>query len=164
MKKKKFVAASILVGLAVFMFIFLIFYRPVFLGGDTRYEPVLSGSMEPAIPVGSAVVIKPVDPRTLKVGDVICYQFSDSMLVTHRIAEINGTGFVTKGDANKDKDIKIVNEKDVVGSIVLTLPFIGYLGSFVRTTLGFMLLLVLPACLIIILEVRNIITERKLNQ
>lgn len=161
MNKKKLLKISILLCLAFLAVFVLVFYRPTFLGGDTRFEPVLSGSMEPAIPVGSIVMIKPMDTESLRIGDVICYRASDAMLVTHRITEISETGFVTKGDANEEIDQKIVNQKDVVGSVVLSLPFIGYLGSFVRTPVGFIILLVLPACSAIILEFRAIIKEKR---
>ena len=65
-KIKKILKIAALALIAVFLIIFLGFYRPVQLWGDTRYEPVYTGSMEPAIPVGSVVVIKPANPDTLK--------------------------------------------------------------------------------------------------
>ena len=161
MSKTKISKIIVIMFLSILIIFVSVFYRPTFLGGDTRFEPVLSGSMEPSIPVGSIVVIKHVDPASLRIGDVICYQATDSMLVTHRIIETNEIGFVTKGDANEEIDNKIVNQKDVVGSVVLSLPFIGYLGSFIRTPIGFILLLVLPAGSVIILEFREIMKEKK---
>jgi signal peptidase len=152
---------GLLICLTTLAILACVIYRPTFLGGDTRFEPVLSGSMEPAIPVGSIVLIKPVDIANLKSGDVICYRASDTMLVTHRIIEVKESGFVTQGDANEEADIKTVNNRDVVGSVVLTVPFIGYLGSFVRTPIGFLLLLVLPACAVIIIEIRSIIAQKR---
>lgn len=161
MNKKKLFKITLLICLSIILASFIIFFRPTFLGGDTRFEPVLSGSMEPSMPVGSIVIIKPIDTQSLKIGDVICYHASDSMLITHRIIEVNEAGFITKGDANEEADLKIVNQKDIVGSAVLSLPFIGYLGSFIRTPIGFTLLLVLPACSAIILEVKTIIKEKR---
>src|SRR3569833_203769 len=35
---------------------------------------VLTGSMTPTIPVGSVVIVRPVDPQTLEVGDIATYQ------------------------------------------------------------------------------------------
>ena len=165
MNKLRFFQISISVGLVVFVLIFLVFYRPTFLGGDSRYEPVLSGSMEPAIPVGGIVVIKPVDPETLKTGDIICFQLSEDTSVTHRIINITDEGLVTKGDANEDPDQWTVKKENVIGKVILTIPFIGYLGYFVRTPTGLILLIVLPASVIIIVEIRNIIKElRKQKQ
>ena len=161
MNKKKTAKIALLICAATIAAIFLIFYRPVLLWGDTRYEPVFSGSMEPAIPVGGIVVIKPVDPETLKIGDIICFQLSEPTSITHRIINIIDEGFMTKGDANEDPDQWIVKKENVIGNAIFTVPFIGYLGYFVKTPIGFILLILLPASLIIIMEIRNIIKEIK---
>jgi signal peptidase len=160
-RKRRVVEVSVLVGLAVAVAVFLVFYRPVSLGGDTRYEPVLTGSMEPAISVGSVVAIKPVDSDALRVGDVICFRFGDSMLVTHRIVNVTAEGFLTKGDANEELDVGVVRKENVVGVVVFVIPWVGHLGAFVRMPLGFVVLLVVPACLIIVFEVRSIMSEMK---
>jgi len=164
---RKTVKVTILICIAIIIAIFLLFYRPVSLAGDTLYEPVYSGSMEPAIPVGSVVVIKPVDPETLKVEDIICFKISESATttVTHRIINITNEGFITKGDANEDPDQWIVKKENVIGKAIFTIPFIGYIGYFVRTPIGFILLIIIPASLIIIIEIRNIAKQlRKQKQ
>lgn len=162
-KTAKIVAYTII---AAFLIIFLIFYRPVALWGDTHYEPVFTGSMEPAIPVGSIVVIKPANPKTLKVGDIICFKIKSesATTVTHRIINITSEGFRTKGDANEDPDQWIVKKQNVIGKAIFTIPYVGYIGYFVRTPIGFILLIVIPASLIIIIEIRNIIKELKKKQ
>lgn len=43
------------------------------LAGATPYT-VLTGSMRPGMPPGSLAVVKPVDPHTLGIGDVVTYQ------------------------------------------------------------------------------------------
>jgi signal peptidase len=161
MNKKKTAKIALIICAATLIAIFLIFYRPVLLWGDTHYEPVFSGSMEPAIPVGGIVVIKPVDPETLKIGDIICFQLSQPTSITHRIINITDEGFITKGDANEDPDTWIVKKENVIGKAVFTVPFIGYLGYFARTPIGFILLIVIPASVIIIMEIRNIVKELK---
>jgi signal peptidase len=155
----------ILIVVALIIIVFLVFYRPTSLWGDTRYEPVYTGSMEPAIPVGSVVVIKPVDPETLKIGDIICFTLTEPTSITHRIANVTDEGFITKGDANEDPDQWTVRKENVIGKVIFTIPFIGYLGYFVRTPTGFILLIVVPASVIIIMEIRNIAKElRKQKQ
>jgi len=163
LKPKKIAKITITTLIAILLTIFLIFYRPVSLWGDTRYEPVYSGSMEPAIPVGSVVVIKPVDPETLKVGDILCFKIETESptTVTHRIINITSQGFITKGDANEDPDTWIVKKENVVGKVIATIPYLGYLGYFVRTPIGFILLIIIPAALLIIIEIKNIIKEAK---
>ncbi len=161
MNKKKTAKIALLICAATIAAIFLLFYRPVLLWGDTRYEPVFSGSMEPAIAVGGIVVIKPVDPETLKIGDIICFTLTEPTSITHRIINITDQGFITKGDANEDPDQWIVKKENVIGKAILTIPFIGYIGYFVRTPTGFILLILLPASVIIIMEIRNIVKELK---
>jgi len=165
-KIKKILKIAIYTLMATFLIIFLVFYRPVALWGDTRYEPVYTGSMEPTIPVGSIVVIKPANSETLKVGDIICFKVETERptTVTHRIIGITSQGFITKGDANEDPDTWIVKKQDVIGKVIAIIPYIGYLGYFVRTPIGFTLLIIIPATLIIVIEIRNIIKTVKKHQ
>jgi len=160
---KKLAKTIILIIIAIIAIVFLVFYRPVSLWGDTLYEPVYTGSMEPALPIGSVVVIKPVDTETLNIGDIICFRLSESATttVTHRIINITNEGFTTKGDANEDPDQWIVKKENVIGKAIFTIPYIGYIGYFVRTPIGFILLIIIPASLIIIIEIRNIAKQLK---
>jgi len=164
MNSKKLAKIAILTFIAITVIVFMIFYRPVSLWGDTRYEPVYTGSMETAIPIGSVVVIKPVDPETLKIGDIICFKLSEPPSITHRIINITNEGFRTKGDANEDPDQWIVKKENVIGKVTMTIPYIGYLGYFVRTPLGFITLIIVPASILIALETRKIIREMKKNK
>lgn len=99
---------------------------------------VLSGSMEPDIPVGSIVYDKEVEPETLKIGDVITYQLSDNTLVTHRIISIdaNTEEIITKGDANDVEDGAPVSYSNVVGKMSFSVPLIGYITIYGKTKLG----------------------------
>jgi len=161
---RKIIKIALIIGIAVIIAVFLVFYRPVSLAGDTQYEPVYTGSMQPAISVGSVVVIKPADPETLKIGDIICFRLSEPTSITHRIFNITDEGFITKGDANEDPDQWIVKKENVTGKAILTIPYIGYIGYFVRTPIGFILLIVIPATLLIIMEIKNIIKYQKTGQ
>lgn len=78
--------------------------------GATPYT-ILTGSMTPAIKPGSLVVVRPVDPSSLSVGDVVTVQLEsgEASMVTHRIAAIQYRAdgqlqFITKGDANNVVD------------------------------------------------------------
>ncbi|MDI6903777.1 MAG: signal peptidase I [Methanocellales archaeon] len=134
--------------------VFLIFFRPTMLGGDTQYLIVLSGSMEPAIKMGSVVVVKPAD--TLQEGDIICFKNSEQK-VTHRIYEVLEDGFKTKGDANEDPDARIIHPDEILGQVMFSIPYLGYLSHHARSPLGFVLLVILPAALLIIGEIRKIL-------
>ncbi|MFI5428338.1 signal peptidase I [Aeromicrobium sp. UC242_57] len=66
------------------------------LAGATPYS-ILTGSMTPAYPPGTLVVVKPTDIQSLSTGDVITYQLrsGESTVVTHRIVS---QGFTASGD------------------------------------------------------------------
>jgi signal peptidase len=162
MKTRKFIQIAFIIILIAIATIFLVFYRPVFLWGDTYYLPVLSKSMEPTIPEGGVAVIKQTDPATLQTGDIICFSPSKNQpWVTHRITNITNEGFITKGDANDDMDHWTVERENVIGKATFTIPYLGYISQFVRTPAGFILLIIIPATLLIIGEIRNIIKYQK---
>lgn len=66
--------------------------------------PVLSGSMRPAIPLGSTIRIKAGNGSLCRVGDVTVY-LEGNRLVAHRVLWIVGLGkarwIFQKGDANR---------------------------------------------------------------
>ena len=67
---------------------------------------VISGSMEPEIPVGSLILVAPSQPESIIEGDIIAFESTDSV-VTHRVVEnkkLEGE-LITKGDANEKEDI-----------------------------------------------------------
>lgn len=94
---------------------------------------VLTGSMAPGIPAGSVVVVRPVDARTLAVGDVVTYESADGSgaLVTHRVTALghDAAGEVqltTRGDANADADLDPVPASAVRGELWYRVPWVGY--------------------------------------
>ena len=63
---------------------------------------VVSGSMAPEIPVGSAIYVKAAEPETIAEEDIIAFE-SGEVVITHRVVQnktVEGT-FTTKGDANE---------------------------------------------------------------
>lgn len=137
--------------------------------GGLSMKVVLSGSMEPAIPMGSVVFIKP--SAVYVPGDVIT--FSDAkggaIPTTHRIVSVRAQEgkyiFATKGDANNTEDMADVSLDRVIGKELFSLPFLGYLIiTFAKTPIGFVLTVLVPILLVIIEECRNIVRvlrERK---
>lgn len=120
---------------------------------------VLSGSMEPKIHTGSVVFVSDIkDPSQLKVGDVITFKSPviKDRIITHRIKEIRNSGnleFVTKGDNNQTNDPLAVPEQNVLGKYAnITIPYLGYIMSFLQSKKGLGLALIIPGVLLIILE------------
>ncbi len=125
--------------------------------GGWRFDAVLSGSMEPALPLGGVVFIKPVAPADIATGDIIAYR-SGEVLITHRIVGVideSELSFITKGDANQSPDLSPVPAASVVGRVIFDVPYLGYLAASVKTPLGFLLAIFLPGLAIIGLELKN---------
>ena len=133
--------------------------------GNIKFMTVLSGSMEPAIKTGSVVMTKPASDY--KVGDVITFgpMSKTKPPTTHRIAEITESNsvktYITKGDANNAPDVREVLQKDIVGKVILDVPYFGYVVAFARKPIGFLLILIVPALAIIFDEIKKIIAEAK---
>jgi signal peptidase len=123
---------------------------------------VLSDSMSPAFERGAMLVVRPVDPAAIKVGDVIVYRqaYDPNSTVAHRVTAVNGdgssVGFETKGDANEMPDRGSVPAADVVGKVAYDVPLLGHVVRHLRTPLVFLLMIGVPGVLIIGQEVWNI--------
>lgn len=122
--------------LIVFAVIAAILILPVVFG--CKSMAVVSGSMEPNIPVGSIVIVREADGDELAVGDVITYAMSGNTMVTHRITAIDRDArcVTTKGDANEVSDGNPVAFSDIVGKELFHVPFLGYLTIYIKTPLG----------------------------
>lgn len=99
---------------------------------------ILTGSMEPRYPPGTLVVVRPVDPDDIAIGDVITYQLrsGESIVVTHRVVAVQQgvdgeRNFITQGDANNTPDESPVRPVQVVGRLWYAVPYIGWINSLV---------------------------------
>ena len=111
---------------------------------------IYGSSMEPTIKLGSLVVAEPVATEDLQVGDIIVFRSSNNgTTVTHRITGIREEDgrryFQTKGDASNGSDPLEVSLENGVQQVAYDLPYVGYFVDFAGSTLGIVLLLVLPA-------------------
>jgi signal peptidase len=109
-----------------------------------RADTVLSGSMEPALPVGCVQVTKPVKPEDIKVGDIITFRSpTNGKLMSHRVVAVEegqSYQFRTRGDANEDADPYLVPAENVVGRVCFKLSHVGYVVEYLKTPIGFVLL------------------------
>ena len=121
---------------------------------------VVTGSMEPAIPVGSLLISQDMDIDQIQVGDVVNYRSREpgmfGIIITHRVIAIhrNAEGQIyleTKGDANQYPDGHLVDENYLIGKTVFFTkqnnPFARIL-NFLTSSNGFLTCIVLP-CLVI---------------
>src|SRR5512143_446799 len=93
-----------------------------------RTYVVTGGSMEPTIHKGSLVLVQPVSPSEVRVGDVITFQQYDQT-TTHRVISIapssDGLAFSTKGDANAVADPEAKTFPGQAGMVRVAVPLAG---------------------------------------
>jgi len=118
---------------------------------------VRSQSMEPTIHIGDMVITGPVT-GSLWPGTIITYA-KGKALITHRIVEVKENSVITMGDALEEPDPAPVALKDIHGIYMFKVPYIGYFNSFVRTKQGWFLAVILPASVLLILIVKDILKE-----
>jgi len=125
---------------------------------------VLSGSMEPTYKVGSLIYVVESNLDNLKKGDAITFN-SGNVIVTHRIVEVkeeeNEVHYVTKGDANENIDKALVNKNNVIGKPVFTIPYLGYITSFVQTKGGKLVILSVGIVLVTIMYLIDYLIKDK---
>lgn len=101
---------------------------------------VVTGSMEPEIPVGSMVYVKSIVPKEIKEKDVIAFYGGrdTNAIITHRVIDNNVISgqITTKGDANKTEDMNPVSYSDVIGIVEYTIPKAGALAQTFTSAQG----------------------------
>lgn len=116
-----------------FSIAFLLIAAPIILGN--RPIVILSGSMEPAYPVGSITYYKAAPFESISVGDAVTFKMSDGgELATHRVTAIDAKSqsFTMKGDANPSEDPNPLPFGEVVGkTLQFRIPYVGYIQQYV---------------------------------
>lgn len=117
-----------------------------------RFYMIMSGSMEPTINVGDAVITKEISEP--QIGDVIAFEVSNSTTV-HRIVktytEENNKLYQTKGDNNNAEDKGLLNKEQIKGKVVLKLPKVGDAILFLQKNIVIILILIVGIAIIITL-------------
>lgn len=157
----------LVVALAVCMMIFTVVSVNTFGRTDRSifgYKAfiVLSDSMSKTdFNAGDLVLVKEVDPATLKAGDIISYQSTNTEnygeVVTHKIRELTtdaegNPGFVTYGTTTDQNDENIVTYSFVLGKYQTKLPGVGKFFQFLKTTPGYIVCIFLPFLLLILVQ------------
>ncbi len=69
--------------------------------------------------------------------------------------------FQTKGDANEDPDYNDISENLVIGKVIFSFPYLGRVVSFAKTQIGFIVLVIIPATIIVYSELMSVKNELK---
>ena len=111
---------------------------------------VSSGSMQPALPVGSVLFIRPA----------LIYSVG---VVTHRIVgksiQTPENIYRVAGDANPQPDSALISQSEIIGRSFSHLPVLGRVAGFTQSRLGFLTLLLIPTFLFITRQTVEIICE-----
>lgn len=168
----KNIAVWLVVILAVGMMIFTIISVTTFNRNDRhlfgyRAYVVTSDSMSKTdFDAGDLILVKEVDPTTLKEGDIITYMSQNpesfGETITHKIRSVttdaNGNaGFITYGTTTDTDDATIVTYPYVLGKYEKAVPNIGTFFNFLKTTQGYFVCIFIPFMLLILYQGINTI-------
>jgi len=117
--------------------------------------------MKPAINMGDMVVSGPLNgllTGEVKPGVIITYERREEP-VTHRVLSLDGDTLMTKGDAVEDPDPRPVSMSEVSGIYLFKIPYAGYLSNFIKTRVGWFVLIIIPALLLVAMLAKDIVKE-----
>ena len=110
---------------------------------------------------GALIMVKEVDPATLKEGDIITFMSQDTdsfgETITHKIRKLTTDaeghpGFVTYGTTTGVDDETIVTYPYILGKYEKQIPGLGVFFNFLKTTPGYFVCIFTPFMLIILYE------------
>ena len=176
------VFVSIILIVSVLMMVFTIVSTTVFGKADKnlfgyKFMIVLSDSMSKThFSAGDVIVVKEVDLKTLKPGDIISfydlkdkndggavqqqYKNQSFKVVTHMIKEVTTdekgniafrTYGTTKGPEHVDERLATM----IIGKYQTHIPKLGYFFQFIKTTPGYIVCILVPFLLLIISQAVN---------
>ena len=151
---KRFIALLSSLALALVITLAVVSFVPRAFG----YTPyaVLSGSMEPELPVGSMVFVHQVDQADIAAGDNATFYRSDGAVVTHQVYEVDPAAQTigTQGIANKNADGSIMHDAEqtpfsrVIGVVSFCVPYLGFVNAYCTTMPGLLVVVAVLALLV----------------
>lgn len=153
--------------------------------GDYSFPCVLTDSMVPVYPVGTVLIVKKVDPASIKVGDDVMFKWEVNgkiMNMTHRIDQIDvieqkqvGTGkyhYFAHGINTHSEFCKIGNDYGdctyqhqeftellLVGKVIRTSQPLTYFYKFVQSKWGLIGLILIPCFYLMISSVIDLFKQ-----
>ena len=128
------------------------------MGTSSPLVVVESESMIPNLHIGDLLVLQAHAPEDIIVGDIIVYNADwHNKPIVHRIVERQYVGteyrYFTQGDNNSIRDPGYRVYEDIVGVVIIAIPYIGYVTLFLHEPYGLAIVLVLFAALLILPEI-----------
>ncbi len=106
---------------------------------------ILSDSMYPTVQKGDVIVLKA--QTDYAVDDIIVYKDGDGY-VTHRIVELDGGRYVTKGDSPQSDGVTKVSPEAVLGKVYAYVTDLGALMNYFKEPYGLLTLLAVGTLII----------------
>ena len=129
--------------------------------GDVKinFYTILTQSMYPNIKAGDVVITYKNEDNHYDSGDVITFisRANGGITVTHRVTEVfvgdGSYSYRTKGDNNNAEDTELINSSDVLGKVVVKIPWVGYIQQFMVSRTGWIVAVLLPCMGIVIYDI-----------
>lgn len=123
---------------------------------------IMSGSMEPTIKKGDAILVKEVPENAIRMNDIISFTTQNKTNVTHRIigiAEENGKRkYTTKGDNNNTEDKERITYEQIDGKYQFKMSQFGVIINILKSKFTLMILVLI---IILITCYKSRIKKRK---
>lgn len=158
-------------GLSTVVMVLVVLLALTLVGGrlfGMQTYAVLSGSMEPAYPTGALLYVRKVDPADIQPGQVITFLLDEHTVATHRVVEVipdpEEAGiyrYRTKGDANEAADAGLVHCKNVLGTPVVCVPYLGYVITWIQNPPGTYIAISAAAVLLLLVFLPDLFAEDK---
>jgi len=133
--KRDFVTTALITVILIVLVVGTRSVLSTLLKAEVPMAVVSSWSMEPVLHVGDILVV--AGEKSPKIGDVILFKSPQhGRLVVHRVVNVAPEGYITKGDANPVPDFKPVPRRNVVGRVIIVIPYLGALRLVIGKILG----------------------------
>ncbi len=151
---KYFIEVTFVLAIIILLILFVAHDRPF--RDVLRVSYISTASMEPVLKVGSIAIL--TKGKDYRIGDIVSFVSPRSgEIIAHRITGVEEERGVTlyssKGDRNDLPDPWRVSKNQVLGKVLISIPFLGSLAFFGKTIKGLILLVYIPAFLIVLNEV-----------
>lgn len=129
------------------------------IGGSSVFR-VVTGSMEPHIPVGALLVSRQADIDQIQEDDIVCFRSKEpglqGMIITHRVVRVltapDGSPMLqTQGDSNLVVDVHYVTDDNLIGRVIWHTgdeSVMAGMIQFLTGDFGFLACVVLPVILV----------------
>lgn len=115
--------------------------------------------------------MKKVDYKDLKEGDVITFLLDEDTVATHRIVQVlpdeqdpQVLRYRTKGDANNAPDGTPVHYKNVIGTPVFTIPYLGFVANYIQSPPGSYFAIAAGFILLFLIFLPNLFSEEQAKE